>query len=311
MSFIYIMHENHEWAAPLKAALEQAALPYQEWFLAEGTLNFSQKPPKGVFCNRMSASSHTRNHPHAVAYTAATLSWLESYGRRVVNNSRALHLEVSKVSQYTALNAGGILTPYTVAVAGRDEIVQAAGEFKGPFITKHNCGGKGLGVQLFKSREALKEYVEGPDFVYPVDGITLLQEYIDSPDPYITRCEFIGGKFYYAVQVNTSEGFELCPADACQVGDAFCPVGGSSDPKFKIIQGFQHPILQRYEDFLKSNEIEIAGIEFIRNDKGQLYTYDINTNTNYNSAAEAEAGVSASKKVAEYLGGELKKLSPV
>jgi hypothetical protein len=88
-----------------------------------------------------------------------------------------------------------------------------------------------LGVQLFRTEKALKQYVESDIFEEPVDGITLLQEYIQSknnllkyeidkiegPLPFITRAEFIGGKFIYAVQVDTSEGFQLCPADHCQV----------------------------------------------------------------------------------------------
>ena len=89
-------------------------------------------------------------------------------------------------------------------------------------------------MQLFHSVEALKEYVYGPTFDEPVDGITLIQEYIKSPEQYITRCEFIGGKFLYAVQVDTSGGFELCPADACNIGDLFCPVGGASGRKTKV-----------------------------------------------------------------------------
>jgi hypothetical protein len=308
MSKIYMMHENNEWAKPLKEALEEAGLPYEDWFLDQGTLDLSEEPPKGVFYSRMSASSHTRNHPYAVPYTAAVLAWLEAHDRRVINKSRALQLEVSKVAQYSALQAQGILVPKTVAAVGKEEIVKAARVFEGPFITKHNCGGKGLGVQLFRSLEALEEYVHGPGFDSPVDGITLIQEYIEPPEPYITRCEFIGGKLYYAVQVDTSEGFQLCPADSCQVGDAFCPVGETQTPKFKIIEGFQHPIVEKYEAFLKNNDIEIAGIEFIKNSRGELYTYDINTNTNYNPGAEAVAGMSALKRVAEFLGSELKKV---
>ena len=109
------------------------------------------------------------------------------------------------------------------------------------FITKHNRAGKGLGVQLFHSIEGLKQYLDGPTFEEPVDGITLIQEYIKAPEPFITRCEFVGGKFVYAVQVDTSEGFELCPADACQIGDLFCPVGEEVEekPKFQIVEGVE------------------------------------------------------------------------
>ena len=111
-----------------------------------------------------------------------------------------------------------------MAAVGRDEIVEAARTFAGrPFITKHNRGGKGLGVHLFRSLDALAHYVEGDDFDAPLDGITLVQEYIESPDASITRCEFVGGEFLYAVQVDTSEGFELCPADDCQPGGRVLP----------------------------------------------------------------------------------------
>jgi hypothetical protein len=113
----------------------------------------------------------------------------------------------------------------------------------------------------------------------------------------------------YAVRVDTSEGFELCPADACQIGDLFCPVGETSTrPKFEIIDGFSDPILEKYEQFLRANDIHIAGIEFIRDQNGTIFTYDVNTNTNYNSEAEARAGKFGMLEVAKFLGEELKRL---
>nr|WP_243183018.1 hypothetical protein [Anaerosolibacter carboniphilus] len=256
----------------------------------------------------MSASSHTRDHRFAAEYTGTLLAWLERYGRKVINTGRALQLEISKVAQYTALNAQGIRTPQTIVAVGKEEIVEAAKKFDRPFITKHNRGGKGLGVQLFQNIEALKAYVNGPGFDEPIDGITLIQEYIQPEEPFITRCEFIGRKFLYAVRVDTSQGFQLCPADACQIGDAFCPVGEIEKPKFQIIEGFANPILEKYERFLEANKIHIAGIEFIMDRNGEIFTYDVNTNTNYNSDAEAIAGLSGMGAIAKYLGEELQKL---
>ncbi|MDF2890729.1 MAG: alpha-L-glutamate ligase [Clostridia bacterium] len=307
MAKIYIIHENNEWTAPLIKNLEVLELPYEDWFIDKGMLNLTETPPEGVFYNRMSASSHTRDHRYSAEYTAALLSWLEAHDRRVINSSRALQLEVSKVAQYTSLEAHGIRTPKTIAVVGKERIIEAGQKFQGPFITKHNRGGKGLGVQLFQNQESLKNYLEGPDFEMPVDGITLIQEYIQAAQPYITRCEFIGGRFLYAVQVDTSQGFQLCPADACQIGDAFCPVGEKQQkPKFEILEGFSNPILERYAEFLENNRIHIAGIEFIMDEKGEIYTYDVNTNTNYNADAEEAAGISGMATIAKYLGSELK-----
>lgn len=308
MAEIFVIHENREWTKPLFKNLEKLGLPFKEWYLDRGVLDLSQAPPEGVFYNRMSASSHTREHRFSAEYTAAVLAWLESYGRRVINSSRALQLEVSKVGQYVSLNSFGIRTPRTIAAVGREEILEAAKSFQGAFITKHNRGGKGLGVQLFNSISALKDYVYGSDFEEPVDGITLIQEYIKSAEPYIVRCEFVGGKFLYAVKVNTSQGFQLCPADACQIGDAFCPVGEAPASKFTIIDGFHNPIIEKYKSFLKANNIHIAGIEFITDLEGNIYTYDVNTNTNYNSQAEEAAGISGMAAIAEYLGGELKNI---
>ncbi|BDG47937.1 MULTISPECIES: alpha-L-glutamate ligase [Parageobacillus] len=310
MSKIYIIHENSEWTVHLTQRLDELGLPYEEWFLDKGTVDLSAPPPEGIFYSRMSASSHTRAHRFAPELTEAVLAWLERHGRRVLNGSRALRLEVSKVNQYMALNAHGIRTPKTIAAVGKEQIVEAAKQLGAPsFITKHNRAGKGLGVQLFHSIEALQQYLESPAFEDSVDGITLVQEYIQAPEPFITRCEFVGGKFMYAVRVDTSEGFELCPADACQIGDLFCPVGETATrPKFEIIDGFSDPILEKYEQFLRANDIHIAGIEFIRDQNGTIFTYDVNTNTNYNSEAEARAGKFGMLEVAKFLGEELKRL---
>src|SRR3546814_15836209 len=125
MSKIYVIHENSAWVEPLRAAFSQQDLPYEEWFLDEGTLDLAQAPPQGVFYNRMSASSHTRDHRYAPEYTAAVLAWLESPGRRVVNNGRALQLDVSKVAQYAALSIYGIRTPRTIAALGKPTILNS------------------------------------------------------------------------------------------------------------------------------------------------------------------------------------------
>lgn len=308
MRKVYIIHENSEWTVHLTKRLEELGVPFEEWHLDEGLLDLSKEPPEGIFYSRMSASSHTRGHRFAPEYSAQVLAWLEAHGRKVYNGSRAIELEVSKVKQYLELNKHGVTTPRTIATVGKQQLLEAAKPFEGrAFITKHNRAGKGLGVQLFQSIEALKAYVEGPSFEEPVDGITLIQEYIQSPESYITRCEFVGGEFVYAVKVDTSEGFELCPADACQIGDLFCPVGEEVEekPKFQVIEGFKDRVIEKYKRVLESNNIQVAGIEFIRNETGEIFTYDINTNTNYNSDAEARAGKYGMLELAKFLESQL------
>jgi hypothetical protein len=307
---IHVIHENAAWLEPLACALDAERLPWRDWFLDRGVFDLSTAPPEGVFYNRMSASSHTRDHRYAAELTASVLAWLARHGRRVVNSPRALDLEISKTRQYAALEAAGIVTPRTVLVAGRDQLIDAAHQhFAGNYvILKPNRGGKGLGVRLFHTAEALAAYIAGAEYEPPVDGLHLLQQYIRAPVPLITRAEFIGGRFLYAVEVDTSEGFELCPADQCAIGDAFCPAGEDPRAKFTIIDDIEPELKQRYEAFLAANDIEVAGIEFIRDAAGTVYTYDVNTNTNYNPEAEARAGRSAMTVLARFLGAELARL---
>jgi hypothetical protein len=295
---VHVLHENPDWFTPIGAALAGAGVPHDQWLLGDGLLDLDEPPPPGVFWSRMSASSHTRGHAQAKDQARAVLSWLEAAGRRVVNGRAALELEVSKVAQLTALRAAGFDVPRTLAVAGTTELPAAARKLPVPFISKHNQGGKGLGVRLFSGHDEFDAYLESPEFVPPVDGITLLQEYVRAADPFITRAEIAGGTFIYAITADTARGgFELCPADACAVDEP----AGVPAPLFALRQGFDHPVIARYQDFARRHGIEIAGFEFIETADGRLVTYDINTTTNYNAAIEAAAPRPALPAVAAFL----------
>jgi hypothetical protein len=252
MPQIFVIHENDAWLAPLRASFAAAGLAHREWHLDQGILDLTQPPPEGVFYNRMSASSHTRGHHYAPEYAGAVIEWLERHGRTVVNGRRALQLEVSKVAQYEALAAEGIPTPPTVAVVGEVHLREAAARIGFPLILKHNRAGKGLGVQLVHGAAALEEAIariaanEDP-YGAPRDGIWLVQRYIAAPEPFITRAEFVAGRFLYAVRVDTSEGFELCPADACAMPEgAACPAVAPGE-KFRILDGFTHPLIRGWK----------------------------------------------------------------
>ncbi|WP_341395105.1 ATP-grasp domain-containing protein [Arthrobacter sp. G119Y2] len=310
---IYALHENPEWFPPFARAFEADGLEVEEWLLTDGVLDLDSVPPEGIFWSRISASSHTRDHTLSKDYARAVLSWLEAHGRRTVNGRRVLELEMSKVDQLTALRAAGIDTPRTVAAVGRDSILEAARGFTAPFITKHNQGGKGLGVRKFESHGELAEYVAGDEFEEPADGITLIQEYIVAAEPFITRVEIVGGEFIYAIKADTARGgFQLCPADACAIdpstGKPIMPPGATIAPDadtqlFSLREGFDHPIIGKYLDFAKRTGLEICGIEFMETADGRILTYDVNTNTNYNAAVEAAAPRSAPRELARYLGG--------
>ena len=89
-----------------------------------------------------------------------------------------------------------------------------------------------------------------PDADPGVDHTALVQEYIAADEGRITRVEVLNGRYLYAIRIYSSgDTFNLCPADVCQVGDAFCPVGETAPapaPRFQIIKNFHDPIIERY-----------------------------------------------------------------
>jgi hypothetical protein len=307
---LFVLHENPDWYAPLAAAFDAAGVPHQPWLIGDGPLDLDEAPPAGVFWSRVSASAHTRGHPLAKEQARGLLSWLHAHRRRVVNGRAVLELEVSKVDQLTALRAAGLDVPRTIAVAGRTELAAAARKLAVPFISKHNQGGKGLGVRKFDSHDEFDAYLASGEFEPSADGITLLQEYLRAAQPRITRVEIVGGEFVYALTADTAAGgFQLCPADACAVDTgggsaaaAGAEGGAGAAGLFALRPGFDHPVIGAYLDFARHRGIEIAGFEFIETSDGRLVTYDINTTTNYNAGVEAAAPGPALPAVARFLG---------
>jgi hypothetical protein len=305
---VYIIHENNEWTLPLKLELKKLEVNFEDWHVEKANIDLGKNPPEGIFYNRMSASSHARGHRYAPEFTATILNWLKHHKRRIINNGNALALEISKSLQYLKLNEAGIKTPKSIYCNSKEQIVKAADHFSKAFITKHNRAGRGLGVKLFQNKDELKKYVNGSNFEHSIDGITILQDYIEANPKVIHRVEFINSKFFYTVQVDASESFELCPADACNVEEQFCPTNPDGN-KFMILKDYKNSEIVTYEKFLEQNDIEIAGIEYITDTSGIHYSYDVNTNTNYNSVAEKKAGMFGMKQIALFLKEELKKIN--
>ncbi|MCS4592260.1 alpha-L-glutamate ligase [Brevibacterium sediminis] len=317
---VHIIHDNPEWIAPFTDALDRLGVAHVEWLLPETTIDLDAEPPQGIFWSRLSASAHTRTDPHVKEYGRAVLDWLAAAGRRVINGRDVYELEVSKVRQHRELAGRGFDVPRTVAAFGPRALVDAAAGFTPPFITKHNQGGKGLGVRRFDSHAELEavadEFAPGGANA-PIDGITLIQEYVQPAQPFITRAEFICGRFHYAVRVDVSGGsFELCPADACTIPSAGADPDVEAVPQFarreEITAGT--PLIARLETLLADLGIEIAGVEFIETADGRQVVYDINTNTNYNpsvESAEQSAGRQpAADRIADFIADTLAEAAP-
>ena len=306
MKKIYVIHENDEWLIPLRNSFKKINAPFVEWHMDKANIDFKKSPPVGVFYNRMSASSHTRGHRYAPEDTKVVLNWLENHKRRIINNSKALKLEISKQIQYQELKKHNIRFPKTFFCKDKNNLLENSNNFDKPFIIKHNRAGRGLGIKYFNNASELKKYVNNDQFEPSIDGTTLLQEYLIADPQIIARVEFVNSKLLYAVQVDATEGFELCPADPCNLEEKYCPANPDGN-KFMILKNYKNTEISKYQSLIKSNGIEIAGIEYIKGKDGTHYTYDINTNTNYNSIAERKSDLKGMDSIALFLYNELRK----
>ena len=307
---IHVLYENPAWLPPLLDGLAAEGFTDVRLIeLVEGVIDPLRPPAEGIWINRISPSSHTRGNSATIELGREVLFWLEAHGRRVINGSAAFEIELSKLRQDLLLNRWGIRTPRTVLALGAEAILEAAASFDGPFITKHNQGGKGLGIRLFESIEPLAQWLEDPSFDAGPGGKVILQEYIQAPEPFITRVEIVGGRFLFAMQSNTSDGFELCPSDACQIESAaapeVCPADGPASKFAKSPLTADDPLVIQYIAMCEGEGIDLAGIEFIEDENGQRYTYDINGTTNYSGVFAEQTGIDGMREVARYIRTEV------
>ena len=305
---INVLYENPAWIPPLREALEREGFRVSLVHVNEGSIDASALPPDGIWMNRISPSSHTRGNVHTVELTRQLLYWLEYHGRRVINGLPAFELEMSKLRQDLVLRRHGIRTPRTVLAVGRKHLLGAAATFDGPFITKHDQGGKGLGIRHFRSVGELEGHLDGGGFDAGPGARVILQEYVRAPEPFITRVEIVGGRFVFAMRSSTADGFELCPSDVCNPMPVGAGAGGEGSAGADAPGLFgpspltaDDPLVQQYVRLCLEEGIEVAGIEFVEDAQGNRYTYDINGTTNYNQALGAMMGVDGMREVARYV----------
>ena len=313
---VNILYENLLWIPPLQEALEREGLRVRLVHVNEGIIDPSTPPPEGIWMNRISPSSHTRGHVHTVELARHLLYWLESHGRRVINGLCAFELEMSKLRQDLVLRRHGIRTPRTVLAVGREHLLEAAATFDGPFITKHDQGGKGLGIRLFRDSGELERHLEGEGFNAGPGARTILQQYIRAPEPFITRVEIVGGRFVFAMRSSTADGFELCPSDVCnpmpprrgelRIGAGRARGTGANGTGASALFSrspitADDPLVRKYIRLCLEEGIEIAGIEFVEDARDNRHTYDINGTTNYNQTLGARIGVDGMREVARYV----------
>jgi hypothetical protein len=216
---IGIYYEHPDWFRPLFAELDKRGIPYKKIDArCHGYRPGEIESEFSLVFNRMSASAYLRGHGNTTFYTRNYLAHLERKGVRVINGRDAFEIETSKALQLELFEQLGLAHPRTRIINCAKQAIEAARELNFPIVVKPNIGGRGAGIILFDSADALSGAVEAGLLDLGIDSTALVQEFVPKRGGHITRVETLGGKFLYAINVYASgENFNLCPAEICQV----------------------------------------------------------------------------------------------
>jgi len=302
---IAIVDEHPEWSARLIAELQSRRLPFEKIDHSNHAYDPRDRQPRySVVVNRSSPSSHRREHGSVLFYAEPLLAHFESLGIPVINPVAAYRFEKSKALQAQLFERLRIHSPRTVVLNHVDQIAKALDGFRFPVVVKPNVGGSGAGIERFDSRAELEARL--PQIDLGPDHVALLQEFIEAEDGAIVRIEVLDGRFLYAIRiVRGAAGFNLCPADICQVPPAgsltACPV----DATATLSVGRHEPPAEAIKQAValaRAASIDVGGIEYlVGRDDGLIYFYDVNATSNFVANAPAVLGFDPFRPFVDYI----------
>jgi biotin carboxylase len=307
---VAILDEHPEWSTRLIAELEARQLPYEKIDHSNHSFDPRDREPRySVIVNRTSPSSASRGHEGVLFYAEALLNHYGSLGVPVINPVAAYRNEKSKALQLDLFERVGARYPRTVVVNHRDKVLKALDQIPFPLVIKPNIGGSGAGIVRFDSREALEAGLGALDF--GADGTVLVQEYLESDEGAIVRVEVMDGQYLYAIRIVRGEraGFNLCPADICQVPEgptatsalAACPA--TAGPGLTATR-FDAPLeaIDTVLRLTRAASIDIGGVEYlVASRDGQRYYYDVNATSNFVASAPEVVGFDPTARFVDYI----------
>ncbi len=303
---IAILYENEAWMAPLFAALEDARLPYRRLFAEDLVVDPAERPSDALLVNKVSPSAYLRGHPRSIEFARTVLAYYESHGVPVVNGSRPYDLELSKAKQLLLLERLELPHPRGRAANSAAAVVAASEGLRFPVIVKPNVGGSGALMRVFTDPDDLRANAESLDF--GVDGTVVAQEYVAPAGDAITRLEILDGEPLYAIRIgiDPAAGFNLCPADICQVPDPSaldnCVIDAAKQQR--SIERAEVPARVWRQGLAIASEagLDVCGIEFLVDPRtGEHLCYDINALSNFVTDAPRIVGFDPHARFVRYL----------
>ena len=294
-----VLFEHPEWFRPLFATLERRGIPYVPIDAASLAWDPARRPGFDLLLNRMSPSAWTRGHGHAIQSTLAYLHYVERWGVRTVNGLTAWRLEISKSAQLDLFERLRVPYPKARVINHASRALDAAEGLRYPVVVKPNIGGSGAGIQKFDAPAALAAAVAAGGVTLGMDDTALVQEFLPASGGSIVRIELLGHEMLYAIRITPPKehGFNLCPADICQVDDGrhrpeVRTAASQGDPTLEIcpakpamhIEAATVPadVLEWARRISRDAGLDVCGIEFLVDERdGRPYFYDVNALSNF------------------------------
>jgi glutathione synthase/RimK-type ligase-like ATP-grasp enzyme len=284
-----ILYEHPLWFGPLFAELEARGVAYEKLHAAELAFDPAERHlPYSLVVNRMSPSAWSRGHGHATFHTAHYLAYLEQVGMPVVNGLAAYEIEISKARQCALFARLGIRHPRTRVINDPAQAPTAAEALRFPVLVKPNVGGSGAGIRSFATASELRD--AATELELGLDGTSLVQEQLPAEGDSIVRIEILGGELLYAIRLRlVPGGFNLCPADYCELPGIADGVSGRGLP----IERFDPPeaVVEDAKGIVAAAGMDVGGVEYLVDARDGLpYFYDVNALSNFVANAREVVG---------------------
>ncbi|HZC38655.1 MAG TPA: alpha-L-glutamate ligase [Sphingomicrobium sp.] len=292
-----ILYEHPSWFAPLFAALERRGIGYEAIQLTGHSFDpASSDPPAPLILSRVAQSGFLREPEHSIFYAASLLDHWARAGAHVLNGADVLAIDSSKARQLSLIASLGLAVPKTRVVHRVKDLATAAEGFSYPLLVKANIGGSGAGIVRYASWEELLASTKQGTVPTSIDQVLLVQDYVPARGGTILRIETLGGRFLYAIAVETGgDSFDLCPADAClaQPGRKTTRMTAVDPPP---------ALVRAAERIVQAAALDLGSVEVVIDDRdGTPRFYDINALSNFVADPLNVLGWDPHERLVDYL----------
>ncbi|HMJ93858.1 MAG TPA: alpha-L-glutamate ligase [Allosphingosinicella sp.] len=273
---LLILYEHPDWFRPLFAALDRRGIAYEAVTLAGHLFDpASADPPAPVILNRVAMSAFLREAEHGIFYAESLLAHWAGRGARVLNGAEVVAIDSSKARQLSLIAGLGLAVPETRVVHRAGDLAAATEGMHFPLLVKANVGGAGAGIARYDSLESLRSAVADRTVPESVDKMLLVQDQVPARRGSIVRVETLGGRYLYALEIESGSSFDLCPADACVVAPGRVAIA---------MRAFDPPpeMIEAAETIARAAGLDVGGVEYMIDDRdGVARFYDINALSNF------------------------------